>query len=226
MRIVNEFRSLPPMFGWYVERSLAWISPLDLLGIGEIRLIRKIPIENIHISPAIRDRYVGSGVNAAAYSPKNENGDASILLSVEDTYFPIPHIAYFSPIPILYIASIIGHEVGHHLIATRGFVFTPNERFGDYYRSPGIEEEFANRYAFDVVSKMKLRPTFKFAQWAMHTFSDVYYGLATAQCRNSDFRKAAKSWHKCWLLNRERHEALQWFWQTRATWLESSKSMK
>lgn len=200
---------------FYVKQSLRWISPVDLVGIEAVRLVRRIPTEVVDINEAIRDLYVGYGPVRAVYARGSGAQLPQILLSMEGLRYQIPLVGFLSPMPVVVIASILAHETAHHLKETRGYVFLPGEKYPEYSARPGIEEEMANRYAFLVVQRMLVKWRYRFGAYLMNSFSNYYFGLAMAAWEAKDYRGSAEKWHKSWLLNSERQEAVEWFWHSK-----------
>ena len=50
-----------------------------------------------------------------------------IGLVSEVLFAGLPGVFKYTPLATLRIAEVLAHEVGHHLIHTRGYVFNPNE---------------------------------------------------------------------------------------------------
>ena len=117
--------------------------------------------------------------------------------------------------PTLLIAKALAHEVGHHLVNTKGYIFTPDEKYPDYKKHPDYEEEMANRYAFDVLSSMKKKLQYKFGTLLMNYFADFYYGVAATKWQEKKYKVAADYWYKSFLLNSERQETVEWLWHSR-----------
>lgn len=216
MKIETEHDGrLERLVRFYVEQSLKWISPVDLVGIESIRLVSRISNEAVDINVDIRDLYVGYGPIQAVYAHGSDTRRPYIMLSLEGLLYPVPLVAYLSPMPIVIVARMLAHETAHHLVATRGYVFLPGEKYPKYSARPGIEEEIANRYAFFVVQRMLEKWRFRFGAYLMSSFSDYYYGLAMAAWEAKNYSSSAENWYKSWLLNSERHEAVEWFWHSR-----------
>ena len=145
-------------------------------------------------------------------------------MALKHLYFPIPYLAYCSPIPTLRIARIIAHEVGHHLVATRGYIFTPDEKYPDYKKKTEYEEEMANRYAFRVIERMKEKRFYRIGASMTNFLSDWYYGTATAKWEVKNYKASADYWYKSFLLNSERQESVEWYWHSEEKLKDRSKS--
>jgi hypothetical protein len=65
----------------------------------------------------------------------------------------------------LKLARTLAHEIGHHVIATRGYVYKPWEK---YQPRNGIRDPFAEKmadaYASDVINKMLTSWLYKFGK--------------------------------------------------------------
>src|SRR6266540_2197043 len=118
MRIELASRYLPRLTSWHVRRILNWISPADLRGLEYIRLIDLEPEEpEASILPAFLRGFTHNG----RYLKKDLAEPPRILLYTQDLYLGIPSILKWTQVATLRIAFTLAHEVGHHVIATRGY---------------------------------------------------------------------------------------------------------
>jgi hypothetical protein len=162
-------------------------------------------------------RIVSGGVKddqwvKAMYFPKNNTDPAFITFFTEAMYFPLDVILRFPPITTIYFAQIVAHEVAHHLIATRGYIFAPGEKYG----SDPYEEEMANRYAFEIVTRMKKRRHYRFADRVLKFFSAVHFEDGRQNWLRQNYVSAARSWYKAWLLDLSNETAGDLYWQARS----------
>ena len=215
MQIINETAKLPPFALWAVRKTLKWIPPLDLQGIECILLRAKCPEPSENSSKLYKHAYHNNFTIYAEYVSKTESTPAKVYLYIQDIYHPIPYLTCFSPMPTLLIAQGIAHEVGHHLVRTRGYVFTPDEKYPDYRKKPAYEEEMVDRYAFGIVQNMREKLCYKLGAYLIRFFSDWYYGLAVARWEAKRYKEAADNWYKSFLLNPERQESVEWYWHSR-----------
>lgn len=224
LNIVNEYGRLPFLALWHIQKSLEWISPLDLQGIDHIRLVDKISGSNVELTEELKKKYIEDCIVSGIYYKKTEAGDAFIALALEHLYFPLPNLVYCSPVPTLHIARTIAHEVAHHLVSTRGYIFLPGEKYPVYESNPEFEEEMANRYAFGVIEKMKEKRYYKMGASMMNFVSDCYYGIAAARWEARRYKSSADYWYKSFLLNSERQESIEWYWRSKEKLNASSES--
>jgi hypothetical protein len=210
--IINECNNLPPLALWHINKSLQWFPPLDLVGIDHILLVNEVT--EINTGSPKKDKVMHDEMSKASgfYVIKTP---PFIKLVIDNLYYPIPYFANFSSFPTLFIARVLAHEVGHHLVRTRGYVFTPGERYPSYEKKPEIEEGMADRYAFEVVSKMKEKLTYKIGAYIMDFFSDYYNSLAMDAWKEKNYKVSAELWLKSYILKTERQETLDWYWHSR-----------
>ena len=118
MRIEVKSTYFPRLTGWHLRRVLKWISQADIEDL-EIRVIHECPgdPEATRQPPYLRGfRYNGH------YARKVKNQPAQVVLYAADVYFGIPKLLMASPVAILKVARTLAHEIGHHVIATRGYL--------------------------------------------------------------------------------------------------------
>ena len=137
----------------HIRRSLNWIEPQDLDGIDHVLLLEDVPEISRRADPDL-ERVLQDGLLLfGAYKPRTANGPAHIILIVRSLYLPVPRVLTHTPAMTLRVAKTIAHEVGHHLIVEKKFVLRKKPN-ADEIES---EEEFANRYARAVRSRMEHR---------------------------------------------------------------------
>src|SRR5258705_1192811 len=153
MIIKNECTKPPRGLLTQVRRSLGWISPFDLDGIAVIRLVNEI--EEPHTdSPDWHKRSKAEGMGVTGlYFRQQGNSPAQIILYINDLYRGVPAIYRWTTVQTLNICYTLAHEVAHHLVARRGYVFQPSERVPHDEN----EEEDCNRYAFGIDKGMMKR---------------------------------------------------------------------
>ena len=190
----------------HVRRCLSWIDPADLHGIDQLVLQEEIgpPTRN---SPAWHHKAHEEGnVVYGQYVGKHSRSPATIILYVRSLYFGIPRIYWLSPVITLCIARSLAHEVGHHVIAQRGYIFDKREKTkGDF------GEEMAERYAFSVVKRMRIKRHYRFAQWLTRDLADWHYIWGTLEWKDCRFERAANYWQKAYLLDPNRSDAGYWY---------------
>jgi hypothetical protein len=175
MKIRNECTLSPRGLVRNVQRSLDWISPLDLNGISFIRLMDDLPKptdRSPHWHKDLKKRYVYLN---GLYVGRYQNEPAHINLYVRNLYRGIPSLLWQTPIPTLMIADTLAHEVGHHLIFTRGYVFQPTEVF----KHKEVVEEFCDRYAVSIVKKMMVKRRYRLCRWTLKGLAGWHFGLGS-----------------------------------------------
>jgi hypothetical protein len=162
MEIRNECADIQKRVEGHVWRSLSFIYPPDLVGISFVRLVDKAPIDvKLYLKQGHKKNDVTDS-SYAFYKPAQQKDAAYVALIVPEILRDIPHRLMWTPAPTLLFAHAIAHEVGHHLISQRGYALHPSEVPRE--RSSDYEEEMVNRYAFEVVRKMKMQWRYKIGQ--------------------------------------------------------------
>jgi hypothetical protein len=105
------------------------------------------------------------------------------------------------------VARTLAHEVGHHLIAERGYVFAPGEKV----EPAEYEEEMANRYSYSVIKRMRERWYYRLATWATKDLAGWHYVQGMLNWRDGKYEQAAQSWYKSFHLNPDREDAIYWY---------------
>lgn len=211
MLIKNESIHPPYSLLKQLRRSLAWISPPDLDGIAFIQLADEIEEPNAK-SPDWHKwaKEEGTGVNGL-YMSQQRNSPAHIILYVRDLYRGIPSFYWWTTVPTLSISYTLAHEVGHHLIAKRGYIFQSNEK----YKHDENEEDFCNRYAFSVTQKMMKHWYYRLGMWALKDLASWYYIFGCLDWKEKKYKKAAERFYLSFHLDRNREDALNWYWRAK-----------
>lgn len=203
--IRNSCTRLPFAASWHIRGTLSWIDPGDLVGIGSIRL--KDSIEEAEDAMWYQ-RAISEGLSINGwYRPEDRDESATITLFICDLYRGIPTLYWLTPVIRLRIASTLAHEVGHHLIATRGYVFAPGEKVVPIE----YEEEMAHRYSFSVLKKMQKRWYFKLASLGIKDLACWHFTQGTLAWKQGNFKRAAESWYKSFHLDPDRQDAISWY---------------
>lgn len=196
---------------WHLRRSLTWINPSHLEGLYCIRLLDELPTPTAQ-SDEWYKHAVEQGYDVfGCYDPKDERTVSCVTLNLKDIYKLIPVAYYWTPVPTLLIAHAVAHEVAHHLVATRGYVF----KKGEIFKHREYEEVAANRYAFSVLKKMEERWYYRISRWLIRDLADHHHVLALLDWREKKYEKSAKHWYRAWCLNPELDEAAYWYWRAK-----------
>lgn len=211
LQIINQCSKPPSGAVWHLERSLRWIEPSHLEGLHVIRLVNNLsePFNELD------ERYKGALAEAEQicgwYTPQNERTESSITLNLTDIYQSVPRVYWWMPVPTLLIASTLAHEIAHHLVATRGYVFKRGENLKHFE----YEEVLANRYATSVMKRMEERWYYRLGRWMINDLADHHDVLATFAWKEKKYEKSAKHWYRAWCLNPDLDEAAYWYWRAK-----------
>jgi hypothetical protein len=206
MEIRNECSALPKAALWHIRRALTWIYPPDLQGVVFVRLVDKLPIDvTLHLKKCkLPDRDYKSCLGI--YMPKYRNRPAHIVPVVGNILSHTPKWWLWTAAPTFAFAHVLAHEVGHHLIATRGYTLHSAEKplkgHGQY------EEEIVNRYAYEVTRKLKAGWYYKLGALLPICVAEVYYARGVVCWERKDFKRAGELLLKAYHLNPELEEAL------------------
>lgn len=211
MEVINACRNLPRGAIWHIERALSWIDPADLDGIAFVQLLDEIPDQLSRATYRRRcAKNEGFGFNGLYFASSGDT-PAHIMLFVQDVYRGIPGIFKWTTVQTLQISRTIAHEVGHHLIEGKGYIFEPNEN----YETSGFEEEMADRYAFGILKKMRERWYYKLGSWTTKRIASFHYIVGLADWKERNYGKAAERWYTAWHLDPDRQDAVDWYWQAK-----------
>lgn len=211
MEIRNEATGKPLGLLWHVRRALSWIDPADLHGVGFIRLADEIPESDLKYNEVIKQAKAEGHSVSGVYYAKHGKTAPHILLVVKDKYRPIPSLYRLTPVTTLWIARTLAHEVGHHLVARRGYIFQPGEKF----KHPEIEEEFCDRYAFGILKKMQKRWYYRLGMWGIKDLAGIQYMLGVLDWKDKKYKEAVERWYRAIVLDPDHREASYWYWRTK-----------
>ena len=108
------------------------------------------------------------------------------------------------------MARRIAHEVGHHLIAERGYVLQPHEK----YSKLSDEEPFADQYETEIWRKMRKKWTYYLAHRVSKFIWPIFRKGREGLKKN--YASAASLWYKAWLLDKENQLGADWMWRAKA----------
>jgi hypothetical protein len=207
MEIRNSCSRLPVGTRWHVRRCLRWIDPADIVGIAFIELQDRMP-QAAAEAPDWHQRATAEDLSVnGLYCREEVNSPANITLFVRDLYRGMPKIYWLTPALTMRVARTLAHEVGHHLIATRGYVFVPGEKVLPFE----YEEETANRFSFSVIKRMRGRWYYRLGSWANKTLAGWHSGQAAADWKAGNYERAAESWYRSFHLDPDLHDAVLWY---------------
>lgn len=204
--IKNECSNAPWGLERQVRRGIAWMSPADLEGIANIRLKNEIDGKDVILPLHLTENHDKVSVTGL-YLKRDTRRPAEIILSVGNLYRGMPRVYWYTPALTLNICYTLAHEVGHHLIATRGYIFENTESYTD----DEIEEEFCNRYAFFVTKLMMKRWYYRFGDWLLRDLANWYYVFGCASWKDAKFEEASQHFYTAFHLDRNLESALYWY---------------
>jgi hypothetical protein len=204
--IQNNCTKLPSGAIWHLRQSLKWIYPVDLDGVDAIQLFERLPDPDTK-SPNWHKHARAEGYNVnGLYIRRDNYTSAHIQLFINDIYSVIPSLLYWTSVPTLRIAKALAHEVGHHLLDHRGYIFSPDEKI----RYDKYEEEMAERYALDVVRKMRGRWWYQLGNWLTRKLAGHQFVLGTIDYEAKRYKEASEHWYRAWVLDPDREDASRW----------------
>jgi hypothetical protein len=207
MEIINQCANPPTGALWHLRKSLKWIDQSHLDGVYCIRLLDQLPRPTEQSDEEYKYARAEGHYICGIYSAKNWDTVSCITLNLGDIYRPIPRAYFWTTVPTLLIIRTLAHEVAHHLVATRGYVFKRGENF----KHKEYEEVAANRYAYDVLKKMQERWYYRLGRWMIKDLADHHHVMALFDWREKKYEKSAEHWYKAWWLNPELDEAAYWY---------------
>jgi tetratricopeptide (TPR) repeat protein len=209
MEIRNDCATLPKGTLRHVRRSLSWVYPPDLDGIAFIRLIDKMPLDVIL---ELKQYKLPNKLwhTLGFYSPATGGRPSYIAMHVPKILRGVPRWCLRTTMPQLLFARVLAHEVGHHLVSVRGYALHPSEkprqRYGDY------EEEMVDRYAFEVVRKMKAQWRYRFGHWLAREVAEWHFAEGRVDWERKNYAQATERFSKALNLNPECEHARQAYW--------------
>lgn len=212
MEIRNDCSTLPKGTLKHIRRSLGWVYPPDLQGIAFIRLIDKTPsdvileLKQYKLPNKLRH-------TLGFYVPASNGKPSYIAMHVPKILRGVPHWCLRTTVPPLLFARVLAHEVGHHLVSVRGYALHPSEKprqkHGDY------EEEMVDRYAFEVVRKMKTQWRYRLGQWLIGQVAEWHFMQGRVDYERKNYKIANERFLKAVNLNPEFEDARQAYWLTK-----------
>ena len=205
MRIELEIQYLKRTTEKHIRRALKYIDAADLEGLGAIRVVDRSPADTDEndYPPYLRG-YLLNG----HYQHKRKNQPAEILLYAKDVYFGVPQRLIRSRVATLKLARTLAHEVGHHLVASRGYIYKPWEKYKPWTgkRDPH-EEKMANRYSADVMAGMLKRWPNKLANYLIRMTAYSLYQDSLADYWDGNYKSSAELGFRAFTLGKNQEAA-------------------
>lgn len=198
MRIELEAKFLPRLTRWHVRRALRWMEPADVAGV-ELICLRDVDPRTAKLRQQSPDvwRYTVGG----SYVRRREGRGVYIILYTRDLYLGVPLLLRFTPVATLGVAFALAHEIGHHLIAQRGYIYGAGERYKPLDAYDERAEKMCDRYAFNVKVRMVKRWYFRLANRLNRLLSDWYLARGEVCWGRRDYEQAAACWYRAFRFN-------------------------
>jgi len=207
MRIEVKTTCFPRLTERHTRRVLKWIGRRDLEGLEVIEVIDECPDdpESLKVRPFLR-----GFLNNGHYLRKMKNRPAQVVVYARDVYFGIPTLLVASPVATLKLARTLIHEVGHHVIATRGYIYKPWEKYKPWngIRDP-YEEKMVNAYSSDVIERMLKHRPYKLGKVMARTLSSFLYKAGIQDYWDENYQSAASLFARAHSLDPENEDAGQ-----------------
>ncbi len=190
----------------HIQRVLAYLSADDLKGLGMIRVIDECQDDELQKVPPYMRGFLYNG----EYRGGTKKEPAQIILFANDIYFGIPKPLLMSSVATLKVARTLAHEVGHHVIARRGYLYQPSEKYKAWngIRDPEAEK-VVDRFAAEVVYRMQQHWPYTVGKLLARLSSTVLYKGGLQAYRAEDYKRAASMLARAHSLNLENEDAGQ-----------------
>jgi RHS repeat-associated protein len=197
----------PRLTEWHIQRALRWINPGDLQGLDIVRVS-----DESEDDPESADlpAYLKGFPYSGRYLRHTATRPAQVVLYANYVYLGVPKLLRRSPMVTWNLARILAHEVGHHVISTRGYVYQPSEKYKpwDGVRDP-FEETMADAYAADVMNRMIRRWRYKRGRFLARMLSTLLYRAGIQEYWDGNYQSAASLEFRAYALNPENEDAGQ-----------------
>lgn len=191
----------------HVRRVLKWVSPEDLNGLGAVRIIDERPNDPEY---AKRPYYLSGFLYNGHYEFKTREQKAQVVLYAGDVYFGVPKILAGSSMATLKIARTLVHEIGHHVVATKGYLYQPWEKYKPWSgMNDPYEEEMVSRYAADVINRMSSHWRYKFGSFLTRKLSRLFYRAGLQEYWDENYLRSAQLEFRAYHLDPVNEEAGQ-----------------
>lgn len=203
MKVVERGKVVQMAMARAVQDCFAWIPEFDYAGLERVELFDSI--SDLEFEPTWSGKNCGTEDLwvKAIYFPGKGSKAAFVTLFIESANLPLDRFIRFRPITTLYFIHILAHEVGHHLIATRGYIFTSDET----YRSAAFEEEMADRYAYTICQRLMDKWYYRASARILRFISKIHFEEGRQNWKKGDYSAAATCWYKAWLLDFDNFQA-------------------
>ena len=206
MKVLGSTTSYPRLTKWHVRQSLKWIAPANMDGLAAVELMDEAPDDPKALkTPAYLRGFLYNG----RYFKENPQKPAHVVLYIRDLYVGIPGVLKVTPMATLRIAFTLSHEIGHHIIATRGYLFNRTEKYKPW--QPGCfdpyEEEMADAYASEVIQKMCQSWYYRFGRFLTRVVGKTLFRAGIQQYWEGNHHKAASCTFQAYMVDPTNLEA-------------------
>jgi hypothetical protein len=189
VRIEVDPNYFPTLTEWHIRRALRWITSRDLEGLDLIRVIDESHDDS---ESAKLPSYLKGFAYRGMYLRKTATRPAHVVLYANYLYLGVPKLLKRSAMVTVNLARTLVHEVGHHVISTRGYVYNPWEKYKpwDGVRNP-YEEKMADAYAADVMQRMLRHWRYKLGDFMARMISRLLHKAGIAEYWDGNYQRAA-----------------------------------
>lgn len=168
---------------------MRWISPRDLEG---LQLIKVIDESYDDPESAKVPLYLKGFPSRGMYLRQTATRGAQVVLYGTYLYLGIPKFFMRNSMVTLNLTRVLAHELGHHVIATRGYIYQPGEKYKpwDGIRNP-YEEKMADAYAADVMGRMLRQWRYKLGRLLARMLSMFLYKAGIQDYWDGNYQTAA-----------------------------------
>lgn len=126
-----------------MSKILPWIAQSDLSGLSFVQLLESEPDDR---EASLKDGFEKGCLYNGRYKRANSSYPSDILLYTRDLYCGVPERLVGTSMATLKFALTVAHEVGHHVIATRGYIYDNSESYAPWRTGTvdPFEEEMAD----------------------------------------------------------------------------------
>lgn len=219
MRIELETNHFPRLTAWHVRKALRWIDTTDLEGLACIYLRDYEPGDP---DASKQPPYLVGFLYCGSYQKAKGKRPAGISLYTRDLYFGIPRLLAATPLARLSIAATLAHEVGHHVIASRGYKYHGSTEIKLNRLIDSPHERDATGYALEVTNRMLRSLYFRIGKVLARLYSSILFKRGNKEHSRGNFKRAAELEFRAYMLNTENTDAWQSYLQDRQEMLNKT----
>lgn len=192
---------------WHVRRVLKWIGEEDL---KDLHCIRVIDERDNDPEYGKRAKYLSGFLYNGHYEFKTKDRNAQVVLYANDVYFGIPSPLMYTRAATVTLARTLAHEIGHHVVATKGYIYNPWEKYRPWNgMSDPYEEKMVNVYAADAIDRMSRHWSYKFGNFLIRKLSNSLYSAGLQEYSAGEYQRSAKLQFRAYHLHPTNEDANQ-----------------